>query len=192
MDGAVPRVTVSLASPESASDGCLVDRLVSIVNAAYSACEGSMFTHDYQRTNAAEVAQFLRLGEMVVATLWNDDAGTAQPTVIGCVRMQTLSPTHGEFGMLALDGTYKGRGYGRDLVVFAADECRRRGRTIMQVELLFPMWFEHATKLRLEKWYQRLGYELVKTEPFQQSYPHLAPLLRGECEFRVYEKALVC
>lgn len=189
MDGS--RVTVGLAPPESASDDSYVARLVAIINAAYSTSEGDIFGEDYKRTDPAEVSQFIQGGEIAIATLTGTDSAVDFSSIIGCVRVQQLSATHGEFGMLALDMAHQGRGSGRDLVSFAEEECRRKGRTVMQVELLFPMWFELAIKLRLESWYQRLGYVLSKAEDFGQSYPHLARLLRGECEYRIYEKPLM-
>lgn len=192
MDAALPRVAISLASPKSAGREAFVSRLVDIVNAAYAASEGGdIFVDGYQRTDSTEMIQFIEGDEIAIATASGADPEIAVSDIIGCIRIQALSETHGEFGMLALDLAFHGKGYGRDLILFAEEECRRRGKAVMQVELLFPTWVEHAAKQRLEAWYQRLGYVFSRKDSFGDSYPHLAILLRGDTEYRIYEKHLV-
>jgi N-acetylglutamate synthase-like GNAT family acetyltransferase len=179
-------IRVENATPAVADDAAQVALLTKIVNAVYSETEADIFVEGYQRTNVTEMKQFIVAGEIAVAYL--KSSGEA----IGCIRIQKLSDTMGEFGMLALDPVYRGGGLGREMVLFAERHCRETlGLKEMQVELLFPVEFEHAFKMRLQAWYTRMGYVQVKLGIFLDDYPQLAPLLRGPCEYRVSKKSLV-
>ncbi|KAL3952289.1 hypothetical protein ACCO45_014006 [Purpureocillium lilacinum] len=159
---------------------------------------GGIFHDGYQRTSTAEIAQFIKDQRLALARLVRPSpspsagagVGTGAGDVVGCVYVKTLSPTLGDFGMLALDVTYRGGGLGRDLVRFAEDHCRRIGCTKMQLELLVPTTFEHALKTRMQAWYLRMGYRIVKLGSFQDEYPALAPLLTGPADYKIFEKDL--
>jgi GNAT superfamily N-acetyltransferase len=187
---------IELASAAEAENETLVDALVDIVNAVYGETEGNIFVDGYQRTNAEDMRKFIRAGEIGVAYLpisspEQTTAATQQRQAIGCIRIQQLSSTHGEFGMMALDARYRGGGFGREMVRFAEEHCRGIGLSIMQLELLVPQDFEHAFKKRLQEWYMRMGYTLIKLGRFKEDYPQLAALLKGSCEYRVFEKPLL-
>jgi GNAT superfamily N-acetyltransferase len=184
---AKPDVTIEMAPASAAEDKDLVKTLTEIVNKVYGEFENGMYVDGFQRTTAPEVEKILAAGELGVAYL-----NAASPRrAVGCVRVQKLSETTGEFGMFAVDPKYQGGGLGRDMARFAEDRCRAQGLTVMRLELLFPTWFEHAFKVRLQGWYTRMGYSVVRLDDFHSEYPHLAKLLRGDCEFRVFEKSLV-
>ena len=93
--------------------------------------------------------------------------------------------------MLALDSKHKGNGLGRQLVVFAENECCRRGCKTMQLELLVPTGFQHSGKARMQAWYLRLGYKIVKLGDFYEEYPDLAGILAGPTEYRIFEKHFI-
>ncbi|EXM18185.1 GNAT domain [Fusarium oxysporum f. sp. vasinfectum] len=180
-----PQIVVKIPPGSDAEDKSLVSALTDIVNTAYTKAESDIFIPSYQRTSTAEIAKFLSNGQLAVAYLQPNN----EP--IGCVFIKLITPTLGEFGMLALDPQYQGTGTGRQLAVFAEDECRRRGCTTMQLEILVPMTFHHEGKVRLLGWYTRMGYELVKLGNFADDYPDLVNLLAGPTEYRVFEKSLV-
>ncbi|KAI3332398.1 hypothetical protein HD806DRAFT_480439 [Xylariaceae sp. AK1471] len=115
-----------------------------------------------------------------------------QGNLIGCVCVKQISPTTGEFGMLVLDPSYRGSGLGRDLVRFAEERCRRDLKlSTMRLELLVPLHFEHAGKMRLQAWYTRMGYVMTQLRDFSEAYPQLHRLLSGPTEYRVFEKSLL-
>lgn len=97
----------------------------------------------------------------------------------------------GGFGMLALDAAYRGSGIGRDMVIFAEEHCRKMGLEVMQLELLLPVDFEHAFKKRLQDWYLRMGYRIVKLAAFQDEYPQLEVFVSEPCKYQVFEKSLI-
>ncbi|KAL4731862.1 hypothetical protein ACLX1H_000857 [Fusarium chlamydosporum] len=180
-----PQIIVQVPPVNDADDETLITTLADIVNTAYTIAESDIFTPSYKRTSAPEIAKFICNNQLAVAYL----TSTNEP--VGCVFIKLLTPTLGEFGMLALDSKYQGTGLGRQLAVFAEDECRRRGCTVMQLEILVPSTFHHEGKARLLGWYMRMGYKLVKLGDFGQDYPELVNLLAGPTEYRVFEKALV-
>ncbi|WXC46467.1 hypothetical protein QX201_006165 [Fusarium graminearum] len=179
------QTVVKIPAADDASDKILIGRLADIVNTSYKIAESDIFIPSYKRTSESEIAQFISNGQLAVAYL----VSTNEP--IGCVFVKLLSPTLGDFGMLALDTKYQGTGLGRQLAAFAEDECRRQGCTTMQLEILVPSTFHHEGKARLLGWYTRMGYKLVKLGDFSQDYPDLFKLLAGPTEYRVFEKTLV-
>lgn len=193
-----PDITIDFAPPSAAQDADLIARVAALVNTVYFDAEGGIFHDGYQRTSTAEIAQFIKDQRLALARLVRPSpspsagagVGTGAGDVVGCVYVKTLSPTLGDFGMLALDVTYRGGGLGRDLVRFAEDHCRRIGCTKMQLELLVPTTFEHALKTRMQAWYLRMGYRIVKLGSFQDEYPALAPLLTGPADYKIFEKDL--
>jgi hypothetical protein len=54
----------------------------------------------------------------------------------------------------------------------------------MQMKLLVPRDGSHPLKHRLRDWYERLGYSLVRTAPFDD------PSLAKPAEFLVFRKRL--
>ncbi|KAI1843897.1 hypothetical protein JX265_003793 [Neoarthrinium moseri] len=187
-------VEIRMAPPSAAQDEALVVALQHLVNLVYSETEGDIFFDGYQRINAAEMRQILEAGELAVVYSSSQGAEQTpgfQSRPVGCIRIQRRSDTTGEFGMFAIEPTYRGGGMGRKMVEFAEDHCQSQGLTAMQLELLVPVGFKHGFKTRLLEWYTRMGYRLIKLGDFQDDYPQLAPLLRGPTEYRVFEKSLV-
>ncbi|KAF4978863.1 hypothetical protein FZEAL_4823 [Fusarium zealandicum] len=178
-------ITVKIPPPRDADDEVLISTIASIVNTVYTEAEQDIFLPSYKRTSSSEVAQFIRDGQLAVAYLQS----SGEP--VGCVFIKLLAPERGEFGMLAVDTQHKGNGLGRRMAVFAEDECRRRGCTIMQLELLVPTTFKHAGKERMMAWYLRLGYKVVKLASFDADYPELAKILAGPTDYTIFEKSLV-
>ncbi|UNI17380.1 hypothetical protein JDV02_003723 [Purpureocillium takamizusanense] len=185
-------ITIGFAPPPASRDVDLTARVAALVNKVYFDAEAGIFHDGYHRTSSAEIAQFIQDQHLVLARLNHHGASPSAGAgdVIGCVYVKTLSPTLGDFGMLALDETYRGGGLGRDLVRFAEGHCRRIGCTKMQLELLVPTTFEHALKTRMQAWYLRMGYRIVKLGSFQDEYPALAPLLTGPADYKIFEKDL--
>ncbi|VUC33919.1 unnamed protein product [Clonostachys rosea] len=185
VDTSTPQ-TVSIIFPEptTADDENLVSRLTAIVNSVYSDAEKGIFLPEYQRTSDREIKAFLQSRKLAVAYLCPSN----EP--IGCVFITKLTLERGEFGMLALDPAHHGSGFGRLLVSFAEEYCRSEGCTVMQLELLVPTHCKNDSKERMQAWYKRLGYEVVRLGDFKLDYPDLAPLLAGPAEYRVFDKPL--
>ena len=167
--------------PPSA-DPALIARITGRVIQVYADSEKGLWLGSTDRTNADEVAGFVRAGEIAVAFVDGD--------LVGAVRVQRLDEATGEFGMLAADPARRGLGIGRDLVRFAERASRDAGCREMQLELLVPREWTHPAKQFLAEWYDRLGYRVTHRADLAVDYPHLAPLLATPCDFLIYRKAL--
>ena len=195
---AAPHVSADLKTaylPSSAaSDEALVARLTDLVNTVYAADEAGFWKDDFVRTSTDEVAACLRTGEL--AAVWRpsssapEDLGPKPSEIVGCVRIHMLDTQTGEFGMLVCDQASRGTGVGRRLLTFAEEEVRRRGAQFMRLELLFGDGWTHALKQRLGTWYERAGYELIRTGSIRESFPQMAPMMARPSIFRVYQKVL--
>jgi len=169
--------------PAGASDDAtLMERIADLVNVVYAVAEDGLWTDDATRTTVDEVAELTRAGQIAVARL--------DGRIVGCVRVQRLDGSAGEFGMLAADPAHRGLGIGRELLRFAERACRADGLATMQLELLVPRDWTHPSKEFLAAWYTRAGYGVARTGTIDEAYPALAPLLATPCDFVIYRKDL--
>ena len=177
--------SIELLPATAATDDGVVAGLTDLVNRVYADAEKGLWVEGATRTTVDEMAGLIAAGEIAVA---RDD--TAAARIVGCVRVQQIDETTGEFGMLVADPDRRSEGIGRELVGWAEELYRRRGLPTMQLELLVPREWTHPVKEFLDGWYTRIGYRPVRTGPIDHDYPHLAPLLATPCDFVVYQKAL--
>jgi GNAT superfamily N-acetyltransferase len=164
------------------ADAGLADDLATLVNDVYAAAEAGLWRDGTQRTSAAEMDELIRAGEIAIATIEDEIAGS--------IRVRDLDDATSEFGILAGDPDRRGAGIGTALVAFAEGIGRDRGRRAMQLELLVPREWAHPSKVFLDAWYSRIGYRVILTRGVDDAHPHLAPLLATPCDVVVYEKPL--
>jgi GNAT superfamily N-acetyltransferase len=173
---------VKLLSPDDSSDEALVGELVRIINGAYAVGEAGLWLDGTSRTGPAEIAEAIRSDGMLAATF--------EGRLVGCAYVRPLDETTADLGLVSAAPEWWGNGIGRKLVRFAEELTRARGVTTMQLELLVPKGSVHPEKERLRAWYTRLGYEVVRTAPFEQVAAHLSPRLATPCEFLIFNKPL--
>jgi GNAT superfamily N-acetyltransferase len=166
----------------AADDEVLVAKIAGVVNRAYALGEDGLWRDGTTRITAAEVAEAIRAGDMLVAS--------ADGAIAGCAYVRPLDPTTADLGLVSAEPEERGRGIGRKLVRAAEDLMRERGATTAQLELLVPKDFVHPEKERLRAWYTRLGYRVVRTAPFEEVATHPASGLAVPCEFLVFRKPL--
>jgi GNAT superfamily N-acetyltransferase len=169
-------------APDEASDAGLVGELVGLINAAYAIGEAGLWREGATRTGPGEIAEAIRSGGMLAASL--------EGRLVGCAYVRPLGADTADLGLLATAPDRWGSGVGRELLRSAEDLMTSLGVAAMQLELLVPKESAHPEKDRLRAWYTRLGYELVGTAPFEQVAAHLAPQLATPCEFLVFRKPL--
>jgi Acetyltransferase (GNAT) family len=105
-------------------------------------------------------------------------------------RTRPLDADTADLSLVSAGPDHWGSGIGRELVRFAEELMRSRGLITMQLELLVPEGSTHPEKERLRDWYDRLGYRVTRTAPFEQVAAHLAPQLATPCEFLILHKPL--
>ena len=165
-----------------AEDATLVARVTDLINEAYQGSEDGIWLESAARTSTDEVAGLVRANEIAVTRLSGE--------VVGCVRVQSLDAETSEFGMLAVDGAFRGRGIGRDLVAWAERFSRDRGHRRMQLKLLWPREQVHPFKAFLATWYTGIGYTVTSKGSMDDEYPDLAQSLAVPCDFLIYHKDL--
>ena len=177
-----PRVATRRLEAASADDELLVEEVAGLVNRAYALGESGLWLDGWSRITPAEVAEAIRDGEMLVATV--------EGRMAGCAHVRRLDATIADLGLVSADPDQRGRGVGRELVRAAEELMRSRGLTTAQLELLVPEGRVHPEKDRLRAWYSRLGYRVVRTAPFEEVATHAASQLATRCEFLVFQKPL--
>lgn len=160
----------------------VMEHLTNMINHVYAVSEDNLWLHGAVRTTVAEMVELTSDGEIAVAR--------ANGKIVGCVRVRQIDKETGGFGMLAVDETYQGYGIGRALINFAEGRFQKGKISKMQLELLVPEEGSHPAKEMLEKWYTRIGYERIRTEPIDASFPELAQLLAIPSKFLVFQKEL--
>ncbi|KAG9254493.1 uncharacterized protein F5Z01DRAFT_108555 [Emericellopsis atlantica] len=178
-------ISISFPPASSATDTSLTTTLASIVNTSYATAEAGIWTPGHERTNPDDIASLIQKAQLAVVY---DHARSKQP--IGCLVYKLISPALSNFGMLALDQAYRSTGIGRRMVVFVEEESRRRGCENCSCELLMPTEFTHEYKERTQKWYEKMGYSVVKVGDFATEYPAFIKYLAGPVEYRIFEKTL--
>jgi GNAT superfamily N-acetyltransferase len=178
----MPGTDVSLVPAAGADDAAFVAEVVDLVNQVYADAERGLWRDGASRTDAREVADAVRAGQLAVAR--------RDGRLVGAVRVQRLDADRGEFGMLVARPDRRGTGIGRALVAFAEQWARAQGLSRMQLELLVPQTWTHPVKEFLRAWYARIGYRHVRTGRLDEAYPLLQPQLATACDFMIYEKEL--
>ena len=78
--------------------------------------------------------------------------GAAPGRVVGCTALSVIWADLAEVRSLAVEEEYRGRGIGRRLVEWAADEARR-----LQIRRLMSLTYERA-------FFEKLGFEIIAKE----------------------------
>ena len=181
-DSPLATAEVKPVAPDGALDEILVEELVSVINAAYAVGEAGFWREGTTRTNPGEIADAIRSGGMLATAL--------DGRIVGCAYVRPVDAHTADLGLVSVAPDRWGGGIGRELVRSAEGLTRSRGTSTMQLELLFPVGWTHAEKDKLRSWYTRLGYQEVRSAPFEEVAAHLAPQLAAPSEFLIFRKRL--
>ena len=163
-------------------DETLAAELVRLINRAYARGEAGLWREPLGRTDETEIAEAIRAGQMLVATVGD--------RIVGCLRTRALDATTADLGLIGVELGAWGGGIGRALVEAAENLARSRGATTMRLELLVPRTGTHPDKERLREWYTRRGYTVARKVPFEDYVPHAAPFLSAPGDILVFTKPL--
>jgi ribosomal protein S18 acetylase RimI-like enzyme len=173
---------IAMLPSAAADDVQLIAVLTSLINDVYAVAEEGLWAQGTSRTSAEEISGIVRAGQMAVARV--------DGQIVGCVRIQLLDGSIGEFGMLAVVPSHRGVGVGGELVRFAEQAVRTQRFETMQLEVLVPRDWSHPSKEFISSWYARIGYRPVRVGAIEETYPELAPFLATPCDFVIYRRAL--
>ena len=134
-----------------------VPTLTQLINAAF-VVEQVVF--DGNRVDDLGVRAYMGSGTFLIA---EDSGGVA-----GCVYIETRD-ARSYLGLLSVQPARQGAGLGRQLVATAENFARESGSRVMDLRVI------SARGEQLLPFYQRLGYEFVRTEPFPADLATKAP-----------------
>jgi GNAT superfamily N-acetyltransferase len=123
------------------------EELAALVNAAFKV---ERFFIDGDRISPDKVREMMRRGKFMLA-----EDGSA---MIACVYVE-IRKQRGYFGLLAVDPSRQGGGFGRKMVTEAEDYARAAGCDFMDLRIV-------NIRAELPPFYRRLGYVETGTEPF--------------------------
>lgn len=146
--------------------------IVDLVNAAFRV-EDEVLSGD--RIGLAEVEERLVRGTFLVC-----DSG--QGDLAGCVYVEPRGET-GYLGLVSVSPSRQSLGLGRDLMAAAEDRLREAGCSACELWVL-------SFRQELTAWYGRMGYRLMRIEPFQAVNPGPNRKLLRPCHFEVMERDL--
>jgi len=188
--------SIAVPDAEAANDADLCERIVGLVNAAYDVGESGMWK-DRPRTSVQDVSAKLKSEKLMLVRCGGSAGDPVTPdSLVGVVLVDLhfdAAQKLGEFGMLAVASGYQGKGLGLMLVQAAEAHAVAFGLTSLCLELMSPSLFEHPEKVRLDKWYRRLGYvndEIDRFAEFQTTF-HDMDKLQVPCKVNVYTKSLM-
>jgi GNAT superfamily N-acetyltransferase len=173
---------VNLLAAGEAQNEAIAEELAGLINAAYAVGEAGLWLEGTTRTQPAEIAEAIRSGGVLAASL--------EGRRVGCAYVRPMDADTADLALISVAPHQWGSGVGRELVRSAEELMRSRGVTTMQLELLVPKGWVHPDKERLRNWYTRLGYRVVRSAPFEQVAAHLASKLAAPCEFLIFRKRL--
>ena len=173
---------VELLAPDAALNEGLVEQLVRLINDAYAVGAAGLWQEGATRVQPREVAAAIRNRGLLTARL--------EGRLVGCAYVRQLDAATADLGLISTATDYWRSGIGGGLVRSAEELMRSRGVTSMQLELLVPKRCVHPEKDKLRAWYIRLGYQVVRSAPFEEIAAHLAPLLAVPCETLIFHKSL--
>ena len=133
-----------------------VPALVRLINAAFIV---ERFVFDGDRIGAEETQKLMQSGKFLVAS---DASGFA-----GCVYVE-LREGRGYLGLLAVDPSRQGKGFGRELVCAAEEYFRAEGCSAVDLRIISP-------RTPLPTFYARLGYVVTGTAPFSPTLKTKVP-----------------
>jgi predicted N-acetyltransferase YhbS len=147
-------MTVSANSPSPKPDPRIraahradIEELARVINAAFVV---ERVAFDGDRVDPEKLRAFMDKGTFLVA---EDETGT-----LGCVYIE-LRGDRSCLGLLSVDPSRQGSGFGGKLLAAAEDFARRKGSRGMDLRVISP-------RAELLPFYRRFGYQATGTAPF--------------------------
>lgn len=179
---ASPAIEIEQLAVDASADEKTMAQLAELVNRVYAVAEDGLWAPGATRTNAEELGEFTRAGEIVVAR--------REGEIVGSIRVRQLDAVTAETGMLVSAPEHRNLGIGTRLRNYVVDLLRRRGTTTLQIELLVPRDRIQESKEFMAAWNERNGYRVVGRGALEDHYPDLAPQLAIPCDYIIYNKTL--
>ena len=135
----------------------------------------------YERTNAENLIQSAKSGELIVAF------DRKQP--VATIKVYNID-SEWYFGMLTTFYGHRKKGIAKQLINYVETFLKNNNVNKLHIELLFSPTLEMPHKHSLKKWYEDLGYEYLKTIKFTDVNPEKKTIMRHDCVFEILKKDL--
>jgi len=135
----------------------------------------------YERTNAENLKQSAKSGELIVAFDGNQPVATIKVYEID---------SKWYFGMLTTFYSHRKKGIAKQLINYVETLLKKNKVDKLYIELLFSPTLEMPHKHSLKKWYENLGYKYIETIKFTDVNPEKAPIMNHDCVFEILFKNL--
>lgn len=162
----------------------LAERITKLVNKIYLDAEAQLYKEDSTRIAQNVVETYLSQNSVGLAF--------TDGNLSGVIKVKEMKDKKGtfNFGMFAVDYSFRGEGIGQKLVDYSETYAKENGGEYMQLEILRPIDFVDNDKERLKKWYTKIGYEFQEGILFQDVYPQHFHKFKTPVIFDVYLKKL--
>lgn len=180
---------IRLATPLEIEDLAFLHSITQLINDSYFETEETLYKPGKRRTNPDEVKEWLLSKQLYLGF----DPATANDSYpIGSIRLHEVAPGVTDLGILTVHQSQRGSGLGRRLIAFGEALAVSRGSSTMQLELLVPtLPRTHEFKQYLRRWYEKLGFVVLKTDTVEAVCPQMIESFEGEVGFLIMQKSLV-
>ena len=169
-------INIRLAAPKDQSS------VISMANEVYSTSEREFWKEGYYRLNAEEFNHYEKAKWLHLAEINNE--------LVGCVLMRPVDGITTSFSMLICHPNHRKKGIGKTLVEHVFKIALEDNYLKMQLEILSPIEWLHDEKEFLKRWYDSLGFKLLKEVNFADYYPNHGKYMKCPLLFSLYEKDL--
>jgi predicted N-acetyltransferase YhbS len=175
------RIFSTIEKPLSVSE---IKKVHGIMQKGYELTEEEVWGKNYVRLFLEDYSLLIEKGEIYVAYL--------SGVIVGCMHVYSRNLEAHAFSLLSVDFSYGGKGIGSKLIQRAELEALKCKATRMEIEILRVKDSEVPHKVKLAKYYERLGYQYVESKDCSCIIPDSKyKLLKAPSNFDFYVKELV-
>ena len=152
-----------------------IHELCTIINGIYHELEAGFWAEGYERIHFGDLKKMITKKELAICS--------ENSELLGCAHIKKLNHQTSLCAMLVAMPHHRGKGVGKKMLRFAEDVALKKGCKTLRMELLSPVEWEHPEKVKLDNWYNRLGYERGNSTPFEAVHPIQAKQLLTLCNY---------
>lgn len=150
---------------------------------AYAVTEIEVWGPNYVRIEFEDYNLLIEKGEVLMAMYDGE--------VVGGIHFSRRGDVMYSFSLLCADFNKSGLGIGRALIEEVEKIAKSNGAEAIEIEILRPRGIEVPFKVRLNDWYEKLGYHYTSSENFALVRPEKAKKLVTPSDFDHYLKKLI-
>ncbi len=160
-----------------------IDQLYNIIIKGYELTEEEVWGKHYIRIFRPEFDALVNQKQVLIAKY--------NGIVVGGIHHYQLANEVYTFSLLATDFAFSGKGFGTALIEAVEDIALKTGHKKVQMEILRVKGLDTVSKLKLAKFYEKLGYQYTHSEDCSCKIPMPKyGRLKAQSDFDFYVKSL--